>query len=68
VLEISGLEEARSLPGVLAVDYFVRPGDRVADIRNGAERPGYCLAVGGSYAELDRTLAEVKSRLTVGMR
>lgn len=68
VVEISGLQEARRLNGVLSVDYFVKPGARIKDIRNGAERPGYCLATGKSYADLDRILTELKSCLTVTMR
>jgi len=68
VVAITGLEAARAIPGVLSVDYFVRPGDRIADIRNGAERPGYCHIVGESYASLDRTLSQLKSCLTVTMR
>jgi len=68
VVAISGLEQARSLPGVLSVDYFAKPGTRVSDIRNGAERPGYCLATGNSYADLDRVLSELKACLTVTMR
>jgi len=65
---VTGLAAARAIPGVLSVDYFVRPGDRIADIRNGAERPGYCHIVGESYASLDRTLSQLKSCLTVTMR
>jgi biotin carboxylase len=65
---ISGVEEAAKVPGVLAVDYFVKAGDKIADIQNGAQRPGYCLAVGDSYSDLDKTVAAVKSRLDVKMR
>lgn len=68
VSSIAGLEEARRLPGVINVDYFTKPGARIADIRNGAERPGYCLAVGDCYADLDRVLAQLKATLTVTMR
>lgn len=68
ISSISGLEKAKGIPGVLSVDYFAKPGDRIAEIRNGAERPGYCLAVGDSYADLDRVLGQLKTSLTVTMR
>jgi biotin carboxylase len=67
ILSISGLSEARKIAGVLAVDYFVKAGDRITDIQNGAQRPGYCLVVGDSYSELEHIMIEVKSRLDVTM-
>lgn len=67
ILSISGLSEARKVKGVLAVDYFVKPGDRIADIQNGAQRPGFCLAVGDNYAALNGVMGEVRSKLNVKM-
>lgn len=68
ISSIEGLEAAAKIPGVLAVDYFVKSGDRIEDIRNGAERPGYCIVVGKSHFEVRQTISEVQRIINVRMR
>lgn len=65
---ISGLTEARNIPGVVAADYFVKPGDRIKDIENGAQRPGFFHAVADSHKELMNIAARVKASLNVVMK
>jgi biotin carboxylase len=67
ILSISGLNDAREEHGVLAVDYFVKAGDRIVDIQHGAQRPGFCLIVGDSYQDLKRTFAKVNQLINVRM-
>lgn len=67
IASISGLEEARRLPGVVALEYFVRPGDVVGAIENGAQRPGMLLAVANSRQGLIDLLNQVQSVAKVQM-
>jgi biotin carboxylase len=46
VVGIQGLEVARSMPGVVAAEVYVEPGDTVFPLTDGSKRAGHVLAVG----------------------
>ena len=51
LLEVTGVEEARSLEGVVDVRVYRAPGFRFGPLRRGADRAGAVLAVGASREE-----------------
>ncbi len=51
--QTTGLARARGLPGVEAVHVFVRPGEQVRPLENGACRPGCAVAWGSDRAEAE---------------
>lgn len=63
VRSIEGIEDARSVPGVIDFDVFVKPGDVIAPARSGGERPVFLLAVAPDRDALDRLSDEVRGRL-----
>lgn len=67
IVSITGIEQARRIPGVVAIEYFVKPGDSIGTIENGAQRPGMLLAVADSRQGLMDLLREVQSTVTVRM-
>jgi biotin carboxylase len=60
---LDGVDEVRRMPGVVDAGYFVRPGDTIAAARNGGQRPGFLLAVGGGREELLRISREANARI-----
>ena len=51
VRAISGIEEARSLPGVVDLSVVRKVGDRIGDLVNSLERSGYIVVTGHDRAE-----------------
>ncbi len=51
LLEVTGVEEARSLEGVVDVRVYRAPGFRFGPLRRGADRAGAVLTVGASREE-----------------
>ena len=49
--EVTGLEEAYALDGVLGIRMYRRPGHVFGPLRRGADRAGAILAVGDSADE-----------------
>jgi biotin carboxylase len=68
IVSIEGVETARQLPGVIALEYFVKSGDCIGVIENGAQRPGMLLAVADSRAGLTDLLDRVQSAVNVRMQ
>ena len=60
---VEGLDEARAVPGVVDVRFFIKPGDRVVPAVNATQRPGFLLAVGEDPDALMRVSREVKARV-----
>jgi len=54
IVEISGLEEAKGLPGVKEVFVFRREGDVVAPYRNSTDRVAFVIADGETLEEAKR--------------
>lgn len=52
LLEVSGLEEARNLPGVHKIELGVGVGDILQPIRCDGDRPGSMIVFGGNRAEV----------------
>jgi biotin carboxylase len=48
---VSGLEEARSLPGVVDIGFTMSPGNLVKTMDHGANRPGFVVTGGADRAE-----------------
>lgn len=67
IRSIRGVDEARRLPGAVAADYLLQPGDIVGTIENGAQRPGYLLGVGDSRDDVLRLVERAKELLHVDM-
>lgn len=65
VRSIRGVEDAGSIPGVAEVSLNVGPGDALAPPADDTARHGYTIAFAPTRSELDRTLAQVRSCVTV---
>lgn len=52
---VTGIEQARTLPGVVATDCFLQPGDMIQERRTGADgyRVGYLLTTAATRGEAD---------------
>lgn len=52
---VTGIEQARSLPGVVAADCFLQPGDMIQERRTGMDgyRVGYILTTAATRVEAD---------------
>lgn len=57
VRDVSGLVQARALPGVIDARAYVEPGDTVHPLTDGSKRVGHVLCVGS-----DREEAEARAR------
>lgn len=68
VVGTSGLSEARALPGVVAADVEVAPGDLVAPLRSSADRVGWALLRAGSRSELTSLVRKAQCTLVVQTR
>jgi biotin carboxylase len=71
VLRIKGLEEARTLPGVVACDLYIKPGDILQPPVMDTHRHGYVITVAdrlkdaqGIADEVEQTVRVTTSRLT----
>jgi hypothetical protein len=67
VKEITGLDEARAINGILACDVEKKPGDIIAEIRDGRSRPGYLLASAASKGELDVIVKKAMTTIQIEM-
>ena len=65
VRAVDGLDEARSVPGVLRVDLAVEAGDRLRPALDGRGRHGAILAVADDVRALDAIVAEARARLRI---
>jgi len=57
IVRIEGLQECRTMPGVVRIEVFKRPGDEVTPVTGSHERAGYVLTGGNSLTEV-RHVAE----------
>jgi biotin carboxylase len=57
LVEVEGIEEALAIPGVLDVQSYRQPGDRLSALAVGADRVGFVLAEGVDRAEAERAAA-----------
>jgi biotin carboxylase len=60
---VTGLEEARTMPGVLDMDFTMPPGTRVGPIAADADRPGFVVAAGKDRAEANANARRAISSL-----
>jgi biotin carboxylase len=65
VQAVEGLDEARGLPHTHEADVFVREGDTVQPLTDGAKRAGYVLVTGASRSEAIARSLEAASRIHV---
>lgn len=56
IVEISGISEARRLPGVKHIFMLVRPGDVVEPYIHCVTRVGFVIAAGDTYEQVNETL------------
>jgi biotin carboxylase len=62
---IYGLDEALKIPGVLSVDLFIKTGQSLSNVKNGAERHGYCIVIGETFAIVEERIKTVKKYIHV---
>ncbi|MGL4369372.1 MAG: alpha-hydroxy-acid oxidizing protein, partial [Spirochaetota bacterium] len=60
VRKISGLDEARNVPGIEEIFIDVKPGDRVKKPKSNVEKAGHIIAVGDTLAEAEAAIAECR--------
>jgi biotin carboxylase len=64
---VTGIEEARTMPGVLDLDFRMAPGTRIGPIAADADRPGFVVAAGIDRAEADANAARAIASLRFEM-
>jgi carbamoyl-phosphate synthase large subunit len=57
---VAGLDRARAMQGVVSAEIYVRPGERIHALTDGAKRAGHVLAFGK-----DRDEAEQRARVAI---
>ena len=60
-----GVDEARSVAGVVEVELYRAPGERVASPHSSNDRIGHVICVGDSYDEADKSLRTALSCIDV---
>lgn len=65
VKKISGVEQARALEGILDLDIAIKEGDRLTPPQEDRSRHGYVIAYASSTAQLAKTLADVRSLISI---
>ncbi|HZD00094.1 MAG TPA: ATP-grasp domain-containing protein [Actinomycetes bacterium] len=68
VQEISGLDAARYLPGVVEIEVDVGVGDRVRPLRSSFDRVGYVIAVGADTEQACRRCLDAVDSVTIRTR
>jgi biotin carboxylase len=65
VARVHGLDEARSVPGVIDVCVERLPGEQIEPVHDGRSRPGHLLVHGPSRSAVQATIAAVRSAVRV---
>ena len=65
VAAISGLDQIRALPGVVAVDMLVHPGQKVTGPEDNRGRLGYVFARADSIGALRQIFSQAQAALTI---
>jgi len=65
VTAVRGVDEARSLPGVIDACVERVPGDTIDEVRDGRSRPGHVLVSGATPADVQRTIARVRDLIEI---
>jgi biotin carboxylase len=68
VEEVSGLDAARYLPGVVEIEVDVRAGDRVNVLRSSFDRVGHVIAVGADTGQASLRCLDAMDAVTVRTR
>jgi biotin carboxylase len=67
VESIEGVQEAQSLPGVVACDVYVKVGDRLDPPVMDTQRHGYIITVADTLSEAQATADEVERTIKVSL-
>lgn len=65
IVRIEGLDEARKIEGVIDLDIYRSPGERMPPLRSGSDRAGHIIAYGENREEAERSVREALERLQV---
>jgi biotin carboxylase len=65
VARISGLEEARAMPGVVGAEVYVSVGSTVAPLTDGSKRVGHVLVVGDGKADANERASRAASAIRI---
>jgi isopentenyl diphosphate isomerase/L-lactate dehydrogenase-like FMN-dependent dehydrogenase len=65
VKKISGIDEAKSVPGVAEIFINVKTGDRVKKPKSNVEKAGHIIAVGNTLKEAEAAVAECKRIISI---
>jgi biotin carboxylase len=68
VEEVSGLDAARYLPGLVDIEVEVRVGDRVHPLRSSFDRVGYVIACGADTGQARRRCLDAIDAVTIRTR
>jgi biotin carboxylase len=65
VTAVRGVDEARSLPGVIDACVERVAGETIDEVRDGRSRPGHLLVSGATAADVQRTIAGVRDLIEI---
>ncbi len=65
VQAVRHLDEVRTMPGIIGAEVYVKPGDTVHPLTDGAKRAGHVLAVGATRAEAEERAFAAMERIEI---
>jgi hypothetical protein len=65
VSAVQGVDEARSVPGVIDVCVEPAPGDMIGQVRDGRSRPGHLLVSGPTREDVRRIIGRVRDLVRI---
>jgi biotin carboxylase len=65
VVDVSGVEEAREMPGVVRLEIDVKPGDTNPECLSSVDRPGFVIAEGMDAQDAEERAVASASRITI---
>ena len=68
VRAVHGVDDARSVPGVIDVVVERGPGDIIDEVRDGRSRPGHLLVSGPTRADVRNTIDKVRAMVRSTMK
>lgn len=65
VIEISGIEDAKTFPGITDISVSVNQGDNVTEINSSLDRSGYIIAQGNNALDAIAKCEEAKNKISI---
>ena len=65
IKSIQGEDRAKKVDGIVDLNIEKRKGDAIGHIKNGRDRPGYCIAVGKTLKKVEKSISIAESKIKI---